>query len=267
MMSTSGTKSKMFTIATGLFVVSMSTVLFLVNEDKLDIHHDEIKTFVIQEEVPPTESEYREIIDNKNDDLLVLGNDTSVEFASDEFTDSLGYSIEEVQDQNFLTLVHPNDIPKFGNALIEETTKQEKSDDSIGPVRLKNSDGDYKPYVISMKQLENEEGDKVSTALVLKNTEKAVGDDDSENIIIEEPKIEELEIEEPEKEEPEKEKRRDKDERDMKISNEDKETEKPRIRDNDDRENDDRDNNKRNKLSDRIKERDTSKRRINTNDR
>lgn len=172
MNSTNATKRKMFIIATGMFLVTMSSVFFMMNDNKLDINHDEVKAFVLQEndaDVPQDETFYRELLNNEKDDILVLSNESTVEVTSTEF--------HEVKDQNFFTLVHPDDIPEVGNALIEVT----ESDNSVGPVRLKASTGEYKPYVISMESVENEAGEKVSTALTLKDTSRAVGDRGNEN--------------------------------------------------------------------------------------
>lgn len=150
-------------------MVTMSSVFFMMNENKLDIHHDEVKAFVLQEEAietPQSETFYRELLDNDKDDILVLSKESNVKVASTEF--------DEIKDQNFFTLVHPDDLPEIGNAFMEA----EESGGTVGPVRLKTSTDEYKPYVISMESLENEAGEKISTALTLKDTSKAIGEKD-----------------------------------------------------------------------------------------
>ena len=199
-MTSDSTKRKMFIIATGIFVITMSSVLFLVKENKLDIHNEDGKAFILSDyeiKTPKTEDFYRDLLENDNDDLIVLDNDSTVEFSSDELSKKLGYVADEVKDQDFLTLVHPGDIPELVNVFIEDDNNDENTNDqSIGPIWLEASSGEYKPYIISMKYLEDEEGEKISTALVLKDISKAVGEEDE----VKEKEIVEIIVKEIEKE-------------------------------------------------------------------
>lgn len=167
--NTNATKSRMFIIATGLFIVTMSTVLFLIKENKLDINHNEVKTFVLQEE-EQTEKSYRELIENNEDDLLVLNSDTSVTLSSPELVESLGYNADDFKEKNFFSIVHPDDLNEVSNVFIEG------KDDNFGPIRLLTSAGEYIPYLVSMKIIESETGELLSTALTLKNTSQPVGE-------------------------------------------------------------------------------------------
>jgi PAS domain S-box-containing protein len=172
-MTSDSTKRKMFIIATGIFVITMSSVLFLVKENKLEIHNDDIKAYVLQEEdikTNQTEAFYREMLENNKDDLLVLKDDTTVLLSSAKLAQNLGYSADEVKNQNFFSMVHPKDLPEVGNVFMGS------SEDNFGPVRIRHTDGSYTPYIISMDSFTNDLGERISITLLLTDTSQAIGE-------------------------------------------------------------------------------------------
>jgi len=95
---TNGTKSKMFIVASSLFAITMTSVLFMVNEDKLDIHHDELKTSVVHEE---------KIVDK----ISVKKNKVEVRQKEDIEELTIDYSINE--DYEYEALSAPAHTPKM----------------------------------------------------------------------------------------------------------------------------------------------------------
>ena len=81
------TKRKLFIIATCIFLVTLSTILFLVGEDQLHLDHNEIKADVLHEEevsIIKDEPYYRELLEIEEDDFFILDTDILVSRRSSE---------------------------------------------------------------------------------------------------------------------------------------------------------------------------------------
>jgi len=155
----------------------MSTVLFVIGEGNLSDHHDDLKAFVLQDEaIETTQSEdyYRELLHNHENDIFILKKDTTIQFSTDKWREKFGYIKEDIDGENFFTLVHPKDLPFFANEMVELVNDNHENS-SIGPFRLKNSEGQYELYMAHGIPLSSEKHDIVGIGLILTDVSIPVG--------------------------------------------------------------------------------------------
>lgn len=171
------TKRKMFIIATCLFLVTMSTVLFIIGEGSLNVHHDDLKAYILNSDaIEATQSEeyYRDLLHNHEDTVFVLKKDTTIQFSTDKWRENFSYTKDEVDGINFFTFVHPKDLPFFANEMVELINeKMEKQ--NIGPFRIKDSNGKYKLFMGHGIPLTDEEDEIAGIGLILKDVSMPVG--------------------------------------------------------------------------------------------
>lgn len=149
-----------FIVALGLFIASMSTLLFILSGEKDSVN--ELKTNVVdsitlkshQEE----ERNYRELIDNHDDPIIVLSLDGTIEFASWDFEANSGYRQKELKEELFFSILHPEDLGTFMTAF-GKVLETENSITMIGPYRLRDGNGEYHVHMGSVHPLK--EHDKV----------------------------------------------------------------------------------------------------------
>ncbi len=167
----------MFIIATCMFLVTMSTVLFVIGEGNLAFNQNELKAFVLTDEaVEITQSEefYRDLLHNQEDAIFVLKKDTTIQFSTEKWRNSFGYSKEEVDGVNFFTFIHPKDLPFFANEMVE-LVNEHMEKQNIGPFRIKDINGKYKLYMASGIPLTNKEDEIAGIGLILKDVSMPVG--------------------------------------------------------------------------------------------
>ena len=177
-MSSLLTKRKMFVIATSIFMVTMSTVLFLVGEDKIAVESEDLQAFVLtdnQIENKLDEAEYRELLEIKNDEFAIVNSERYFEFFTKNLEEIHGYKLDENLDMNALSLVHPKDLTEFANTLMEYN-KDPKIRSGIGPIRIKTISGEYIPYLIELKPIVDEKGHKIGSAVILKDISTPLGE-------------------------------------------------------------------------------------------
>lgn len=149
-----------FIVAIGLFIASMSTLLFFLNdapESHLQLKTDVVDSITLksrQEE----ERVYRELLENHSDPIIILGLDGTIHFASWEFEANGGYRHKELKGELFFSLLHPDDLGTF-MAAFGKVIETEKILTMIGPYRLRYKNGEYSVHMGSLHPLK--EGEKI----------------------------------------------------------------------------------------------------------
>lgn len=177
-MTSLNTKRKMFLIASSIFLVTMSTVLFLVSEDKLDIENGELHASVLHDdqiENTLNEAEYREIIENEDDDFTIINPDRTFKFISPNLEEIHGYSLENDNNMNVLTFIHPKDLIEFANTLMDYSNEPRVINDT-GPIRIQTKTGEFITYMATLIPLFDESGEKELTAVVLQDISQPMGE-------------------------------------------------------------------------------------------
>lgn len=170
----------MFVVAMCMFLVTMSSVLFVVSEDKIsiDTDHKNLQAFVLQHdeiEEPHDETFYRELIKNPTDEFAIVNSDRTVKFATQKLTEVHGIDLSKDKNLNVLSLVHPKDLTELANTLMDYN-QDLKERSGIGPLRIKTASGSYVTYLMSLIPIFDEEGNKVASAVVLKDISKPLGE-------------------------------------------------------------------------------------------
>jgi PAS domain S-box-containing protein len=155
----------------------MSTVLFIIGEGNLAINHNDLKAFVLNDDaikVAQSEEFYRNLLHNHEDDIFILKKDTTIQFSTEKWRESFGYSQAEVDGVNFFTFVHPKDLPFFANEMLELINEHTEKQ-SIGPFRIKDINGKYKLYMANGIPLTNKKEEIAGIGLILKDVSIPVG--------------------------------------------------------------------------------------------
>lgn len=162
-------KQKKAFILTFTVMIIVLTSIFIVTESQLNINHNELHTFVVQHGDMTTElseSDFRELLQNNDDEIFILKNDTTIEFSTESWRDNFGYYKEDIEGQNFFTLIHPNDLPYFANEMIE-LVNTGKEISGIGPFRIKDIDEEYHLFLANGLPIYDEHDELIRIGLVL----------------------------------------------------------------------------------------------------
>jgi len=171
-------KKNILMIACAIFIMTMSTILFLVGEEDLKVENDEIKTSVLNttdSQKILSEEEYRKLLNNYEDEFIIVNTDRTFRFLSPNLLKIHGYSPEEITKLNVLTFIHPKDLPSFSNMLME-FHKELKVMNNLGPIRVKTRTGEFINYLITLIPFADKEGERTGTGVILKNIDKPLGD-------------------------------------------------------------------------------------------
>lgn len=183
-MTSASTIRNIFMIATCIFMVTMATVFFLIGEDKLNIEKDDLKNAILfapDADGPQSEELYRDLLNNEEDEILIIKDNATLEFITDDLLTQLEYSSEDVLNKNLFSLIHPKDLPELGNNFVKNFNEESMvMQENIGPVRLKTNTGSYVPYLISLVPLNNDSGERVSTAILLTDLSTPIGEDEKD---------------------------------------------------------------------------------------
>jgi len=179
------TNRKMFVIAMSMFLVTMSSVLFMVGEEKIsiDIDNRDLQTFVLQHdelEGSHDEAFYRNLIRNQKDEFAIINTDRTIKFITPHTEELHGIYAKENQDLNVLSLIHPKDLTEFANTIMDYN-EDPKEKSGIGPVRIKTSSGNYINYILTLIPIFDENGEKIASAVLLKDISKPLGEQSTEN--------------------------------------------------------------------------------------
>lgn len=165
-------------VSLGLFLVSMTTLMFLINGAS-EGSHGELKTEVVSPEGDgPVKAEaYREVIGNEEDAFIVLRADGTIKYASPEFLEATGFKKSEIADKIFYSLINPNDLPVFLSSFGKALTSKGSSA-LIGPYRIRDAKDEYSINLGMLYQLKNESrgADIVLTYKNVSETTKMIKD-------------------------------------------------------------------------------------------
>jgi len=156
----------------------MSTVLFLLGQDKLQVGPADLQAFTLTDEQINnilSEDEYRKILNNYEDEFIIVNTDRTFKYISPKLLETHGYTPEETKTLNVLTFIHPKDLPEFSLILMEFHKSLEVKKD-VGPIRTKLKSGSYINYLITLVPFTDNKGERVGTGVVLKNIDKPLGD-------------------------------------------------------------------------------------------
>jgi len=189
------TNRKMFVVAMCMFLITMSSVLFMVGEEKLSIDNGtrDLQTFVLQDnqiEEPHDETFYRQLIGKETEDFAIINADRTIKFITPHVEELHGIYFKESQELNVLTLIHPKDLTEFANTLMDYN-QDPKERSGIGPVRIQTSSGNYISYIITLIPIFDEEGEKIASAVVMKDISKPLGEQGGEVSIYNDTYVEE----------------------------------------------------------------------------
>jgi len=176
--------NKILSVALGLFLISMSTLVFLGEHKGSGFSH-ELKASVIDsksiipESIKDEEIKYRTILHNSTNPVLALNLDGTIGFVSNEFLEKLGYESQDVQGKSFFLFLQQEDLPTFMNAY-GDILKNEAPVSAIGPYRLKMKDDVY-AYHIGYVAPFMENGKMTKILLVTKSIEDKMRESEEVN--------------------------------------------------------------------------------------
>lgn len=176
-------KRKMFIIATCLFLVTMSTVLFVVGEGKLEIKPEELHTFVLQDfnEISnDSETEIRDKFNLENKEFAIVNNKREFIFITPKLESIHGYKLSENVGLNALSLIHPKDLIEFAHTLLDYN-KNPRDLIGAGPIRIKTINGKYITYLIDLYPIFNKHNEKIGSIVALKDISTPLGESETNN--------------------------------------------------------------------------------------
>jgi len=173
-------KRKILVIAVMIFLMTLSSVFFLVEKEEGKVENNHLQSFILNDfdsTKTLSDEEYRKILKNSEDDFIIVNTDRTFKFISANLEKVHGYTMEEMQSGNInvLTFIHPKDLPAFSNILMEFHKKLEIIS-NVGPIRVKTKDGNYVNYLITLIPFTDEKGERIGTGVILKNIDKPLGD-------------------------------------------------------------------------------------------
>lgn len=174
-----------------MFMVSLSVLILFLGEDFASNQHleanvvDSISIKSHQEE----ENKYREIVENKEDPVVVLGLDGAVEFTSWDFEPATGYAPEEIENNLYYDLINPDDLAMFIEAVGKAIESQEPMS-MVGPFRFRDADDEYKFHMASIYPTV-EDGRVTSIAITFKDISESIQEGTADE---EEEDIDEIEV-------------------------------------------------------------------------
>lgn len=147
--------------AVAMFVVSMTALLFFLTHSQPYSSH-ELKANVVDsmslQSHQEKENNYRELLDNEKDPVLVVNVEGTIEFASWDFELVSGHKTDELEGEQFYPMIHPDDLPAF-IADFGKTISSQQPQNIVGPFRMRTGQDAYRIFMASFYPLE--EDDKV----------------------------------------------------------------------------------------------------------
>jgi PAS domain S-box-containing protein len=147
-------------VAIALFFVSMSVLILFLGEE-LNKHND-ISANVVDsigeggthgalpaDELKENEIKFREIIDNQEDPLVVIGLDGMVDFASADFEVATGYEPVLMKDNLFYEFIDSADLAKF-IAAIGKVIETGETIPMVGPYKFIDVYGEYNIHISTL---------------------------------------------------------------------------------------------------------------------
>lgn len=149
-------------VAVGMFIVSITTLLLLLNHEKLGgdfnadiLHLNESDKEEITVKLP--KKDYSKFEEVNEGPTVVLGADGLVEYINEDFEDISGYKLSEMIGEFFFSYVHQKDLGEILSSYNRVLSSSETMT-MIGPIRIRNADDEYLMFMASMDPLvENEQ--------------------------------------------------------------------------------------------------------------
>lgn len=186
--------------AVAIFVVSMTALMFFLTAEKEHKQY-ELKANVVDslslKSHEQEESSYRELINNQNDPLVVVNLEGGIKLSSWNFEQISGFTVTELEGEQFFSLIHPDDLPAFIGDF-GKTISSEEVQSIVGPYRMYTSSEEYRLIMASLYPI-FEEGKVHDIAIVSRDitnniapteetgSESQKEDNESENEPIETP--------------------------------------------------------------------------------
>jgi len=189
------TNRKMFVVAMCMFLVTMSSVLFMVGEEKISIDNGarDLQAFILKEdqiEEQHDEAFYRQLIGKETEEFAIINTDRTIRFITPHVEELHKIYSENSHGLNVLTLIHPKDLTEFANTLMDYN-QDPKERSGLGPIRIQTSSGSYISYIITLIPIFDEEGNKIASAVIMKDISKPLGEQGGEVSIYSDESIEE----------------------------------------------------------------------------
>jgi PAS domain S-box-containing protein len=133
-----------FMAATGIFIVSMSVLMIFLNSEpqsKEDLKADVVNSGTVTETLDQEKS-YRQIIQNQEDPMIVMGVDGLINYNSWDLEATTGYKPNDLKGQLFFNYINPDELATFLGAFAK-VIESEEPVTMVGPYRFKDANGEY----------------------------------------------------------------------------------------------------------------------------
>lgn len=130
-------------VSLGVFVVSMTMLMVFLNTENKESH--ELAADVISAESIPEmgeETKYRDLFQNQEDPVLVLGLDGRIGFVSKNVEEATGFTEMDLEETLYSIYIHPDDLPVFF-AAFGKAIATGKAETMVGPFRVRDRNGEY----------------------------------------------------------------------------------------------------------------------------
>lgn len=150
-------------VALGIFLVSMTSLMFFLNTQSHPEVSHEVKADVLDSVMVRShyneEKTIRDELGNNDDAVVVIGIDGKINFASWDYEKITGLSPDDLEEQLFFSTVHPEDLAIIFGAF-GKVIESGKPTTMVGPYRVLTNTGEYKVNMASLYPLK--EGEKVT---------------------------------------------------------------------------------------------------------
>jgi PAS domain S-box-containing protein len=153
-------------VALGIFIVSMTSLMFFLNtQNQTEVSHEtkaDVLDSVMVHSHYNEEKAIREELGNNDDAVVVIGIDGKINFASWDYEKITGLSPDDLEEQLFFSYVHPEDLAIIFGAF-GKVIESGKATTMVGPYRVLTNEGEYKVNMASLYPLkENEKVNRIA---------------------------------------------------------------------------------------------------------
>lgn len=145
--------------AVALFMVSLTSLLYFLTADPQGGHGD-LKADVVDsltvKALQETEKSYRNLLEDHEGPIAVVGLDGLMEFSSWDFESVTGFRQDSIKGELFYSFIHPEDLPMFIGAFGKALASEEPIT-MVGPYRMRDAKGEYQLHMASLYPVKEEE--------------------------------------------------------------------------------------------------------------
>jgi len=113
-------------------------------------------------ELQLSEGKFRGLVENVPDLLYYLNPDGRITSVNEEVTELLGYSKDDVLNQPFSTMVHPDDYTQYERILRERRADEHRLTKGLR-VRLRTKNSNYRAFEINARGIYDKDGNFIGT--------------------------------------------------------------------------------------------------------